>query len=148
MADKNANPPLPGNTTDGKKGVGEKAVNKRDKKGKGKLLLFIFIVVLILLIAAFLTAHLYFDLFGWKAPMFQLMHRLDPVYVELEDREATLVVGETALGEREAAVEERENSLTIKELQIQKREEELLQMEKNRVPVYRPPVNETDREYM
>ena len=155
MADKNAKNPAPDNTTvvdisGGKKGVSKKKAEraKSGKKKKRKLPLLIIIFVLVLLIAAFLTAHLYFDFFGWKAPMFEIMHHLDPEYTELTDRESTLTDRETNAEQRELALAERESSLTTRELQLGQREANLAQSEKARVPVYRPPINDSDREYM
>ena len=155
MADRNAKNRTPDNTTvvdiaGGKKGVSRKKAEKngKDKKKKSKLPLFIFIVVPILLLAAFLTAHFYLDFFGWKEPMFDMIHHLDPNFTELADREAALSDGEAKLEQRETALSERENSIAAKDLQLQTRESELLKAEKARVPVYRPPVNDSDKEYM
>ena len=156
MADKNARNQAPDYTTvvdisGGKKGVSKKQVDKvktPKKKRKKKLLLFIIIFVLLVLIAAFLTAHLYFDFFGWKEPMFEIMHNLDPDYKDIGDREAALIDKESDLEQQELALTEREDAVLLKELANNKRETELNDLEKSRVPVYRPPINETDREYM
>ena len=155
MADKNARLQTPDNTTvvdisGGKKGVSKRTLDreKKPKKKKRKLPLIIFILVLLILIAAFLTAHLYFDLFGWKEPMFEIMHRFDPGYVEIADREVAVTERELALEQLELTLSEREDAIIVKELQLQKRNTELNDLEKSRVPVYRPPINESDREYM
>ena len=154
MADKNTRHQAPNNTTvvdiaGGKKGVSrKKAVKDRESKKKSKLPLFIFILVLVLLLAAFITAHFFFDLFGWKEPMFDMMHHLDPNYSEIADRESALDDRESKLEQRELSLTERESAIVVKELQVSTRETELAQLEKSRTPVYRPPINDSDREYM
>ena len=154
MADKNARNPSPDNTTvidisGGKKEVTKKTAEKgaKDKKKKSKLPVVIFVFILLLLVA-FLTAHFYLDLFGWKESMFDTMHNLDPKYSEFIDREAALTSKEASIEQREIALVDKETSLSTREQQLTQREKELAQTEKSRVPVYRPPINDSDREYM
>lgn len=153
MADKKAKNPAPNNTTvvdisGGKKGVSKKKAQKKANKKRRKLPLLIFLILMILLVAAFLFLHFYYDMFEWKAPMYDLMHHLDPDFVELVDREAAIAPREAALDQREAELDEREVSLNLWQMELQSREEELKQSEKLRKPVYRPPINDTDKEYM
>lgn len=154
MADKNAKKLAHDNTTvvdiaGGKKSAAKKKPEKKKgEKRKSKLPLVIFIICLILVIAAFLFSHFYYDLFGWKAPMFDLMHHLDPDFVEIVDREATLEARAETLNALEASLNEREDSLNEWELRLSRFDEELKRTEKSRTPVYRPPINDSDREYM
>ena len=134
----------------GKAGIAETTgapTEKRKKKKGGVRALLATIIVLLALSTAIFFIFRY-DLYGIRTSLFSFVHNLDPSYQDDTDRSAELYTWELALSEREGRIATEETRLADQSKELGEREQAVTDREVNRVPVYRPPINEDDVLYM
>jgi flagellar motility protein MotE (MotC chaperone) len=131
----------------GKKKLVAKDKEKPRKKRKGFIIVFILVFLFVIIGGAVLM--FIYDFFSIQGIVFEFLHNLDPDYAQnVTIKERNNVQKEAELEAFEEELNARQTGLDIRQRELDEAEASLESAQGNINPIYWPPVNEEDIQFM